>query len=211
MKKIEVTPRDGAGYTLEKRGETWFLTAPIEARADQTQVQRMLDLLSAASKEKLAATDLKRFDLDPPALERHHRRPDVRLRHHQPAHPGAVRRHRRQRVSGVAYYASLVPRAADRLLTHSLFNQGEKPVGFTFKIFSVEQKDGKWTLRPAAAAEKERPEPGRSQPLGRRLALRLQPASRSRRAAKPAPETMQREAGGRQDAHLRRGAEENPS
>jgi hypothetical protein len=47
-----------------------------------------------------------------------------------------------------AYYASLVPRASDRMLTHSLFNEREKAIGFKFKGFSVQQQDGKWTLSP---------------------------------------------------------------
>ena len=44
----------------------------------------------------------------------------------------------------------------DRLLTHSLFNQNEKPTSFTFKDFRVEQKEGKWTISPEVA-ETERP------------------------------------------------------
>jgi hypothetical protein len=155
VKKIEVAPRDAPGYTLEKRGETWFLSAPIEARADQSQVQRMLDLLSAASKEKLAATDLKRFDLDPPAVR-------VSMDGQAFSFGGTNPLSQDQYVGtadGVylvsAYYASLVPRALDRVLTHSLFNEGEKAVGFKFKGFSVEQKDGKWMLAPRPSSDKE--------------------------------------------------------
>ncbi len=157
VKKIEVAPRNSPGYTLEKRGETWFLTAPIEARADQTQVRRMLDLLSAASKEKLAATDLKRFDLDPPALK-------VSMDAQTFSFGGTNPLSQDQYLGtggGVylvpAYYAALVPRASDRVLTHSLFNESEKAVGFKFKGFNVEQKDGKWTLAPPPSADRERP------------------------------------------------------
>jgi hypothetical protein len=156
VKKVEVASRDAPGYTLEKRGETWFLAAPIEARADQTQVRRMLDLLSAASNEKLAATDLKRFDLDPPALR-------VTM-DGQTFSFGGTNPLSQDQYLGTgdsvylvsAYYASLVPRAADRVLTHSLFNESEKAVGFRFKGFSVEQKDGKWTLAPKPPSDKER-------------------------------------------------------
>jgi hypothetical protein len=156
VKKIEVAPRAAPGYTLEKRGETWFLTAPIEARADQTQVQQILGLLTAASKEKLAATDLKRFDLDPPALQ-------VSMDGQTFSFGGTNPLSQDQYLGtgdGVylvsAYYASLVPRTSDRVLTHSLFNESEKAVGFKFKRFSVEQKDGKWTLAPQPSADKER-------------------------------------------------------
>jgi hypothetical protein len=56
-----------------------------------------------------------------------------------------------------AYYASLVPRASERVLTHSLFNESEKAVGFKFRDFSVEQKDGKWTLAPRPSSDREAP------------------------------------------------------
>jgi hypothetical protein len=155
VKKIAVTPRSAPAYTLEKRGETWFLTAPIEARADQTQVQRMLELLSAASKEKLAATDLRRFDLDAPALQ-------VSMDAQTFSFGGTNPLSQEQYVGtgdGVymvsAYYASLVPRASDRVLTHSLFNESEKAIGFKFKGFSVAQKDGKWILAPRPPSDKE--------------------------------------------------------
>ncbi len=157
VKKIEVAPRSAPGYALEKRGETWFLTAPIEARADQTQVQRMLDLLSATSKERLAATDLRRFDLDPPALK-------VSMDGQAFSFGGTNPLSQDQYLATgdsvylvSTYYASLVPSASDRMLTHNLFNESEKAVAFKFKGFSVEQKDGKWTLAPQPSADNERP------------------------------------------------------
>jgi len=155
VKKIEVAPRSGPGYTLEKRGETWFLAAPIEARADQSQVQRLLDLLSATSKEKLAATELQRFDLDPPAVK-------VTMDGQTFAFGTINPLTREQYIAsgdGIylvsTYYASLVPSSSDRLLTHSLFNEGEKAVAFRFKAFAVEQKDGKWTVTPPLAGEEQ--------------------------------------------------------
>jgi len=189
IKKIDVMPRDGAGYALEKRGETWFLTAPLEARADQTQVQRILDLLSASSKEKLAATELKRFDLDPPALKVAF---DGQAFSFGTTNPLTQDQYLAT-GDGVylvsTYYLSLIPTRAERLLSHSLFNQDEKPVSFAFKHFRVEQKEGKWTVSPEAA-EKERPS---QDDLNRwaddwRLASSLltQPWS-----GKPTPETVQ--------------------
>ena len=156
VKKIEIAPRDGAGYTLEKRGEVWFLTSPLEARADQTQVQRVLDLLSASSKEKLAATDLKRFDLDPPVLKI---TVDGQTFSFGTTNPLTQEQYLAT-VDSVymvsAYYLSLIPGQPDRMLTHSLFNQNEKPMGFAFKDFRVEQKEGKWTVLPEVG-EAERP------------------------------------------------------
>ena len=156
VKKIEVTRRDGPGYTLEKRGEVWFLASPLQVRADQSQVQRLLDLLAATSKEKLAATDLKRFDLDPPTLKV---TIDNQVFSFGTTNPLTQEQYLATGDSVYlvsSYYLSLIPAQSDRLLTHNLFHQDEKPVSFAFKDFHVDQKDGKWTVVPAPA-EKERP------------------------------------------------------
>jgi hypothetical protein len=155
-KKIVVTRAEGASYTLEKRAETWFVTAPLEARADQSQVQRLLDLLSATSKEKLAAADLKRFDLDPPAVKV---AIDNQVFSFGTTNPLTQEQYLATGDSVYlvsSYFLSLIPTRGDRLLTHNLFHQDEKPVGFAFKDFRVEQKDGKWSVMPAPG-EKERP------------------------------------------------------
>jgi hypothetical protein len=155
--KIVVEPRTGVAYSLEKRGEVWFLTTPTQARADQTQVQRILDLLSASSKEKLAATQLERFDLVNPTVK-------VTINDQSFAFGTTNPLTQEQYVAttdGVyllsAYFGSLAPSRADRMLTHRLLSENETPVGFTFKNFSVIQKDGKWTLTPQPAEESERP------------------------------------------------------
>ena len=155
--KISVKPKTGDGYTLEKRDQTWYLSAPMQARADQTQVQRILDLLAATSKEQLPATDLKRFDLDAPALS-------VTIDAQTFAFGTTNPLTQDQYIATGAnvylvqsYYASLVPASANRILTHNLFRPGETPTAFQFKSFNVTQQDGKWTLSPAPADEKERP------------------------------------------------------
>jgi len=155
--KIVVESRARGAYTLEKRGELWFLTEPMQARADQTQVQRILDLLSASSKEKLNATQLERFELLTPSLK-------VTIDGQAFAFGTSNPLTQEQYVAttdGVyllsAYFGSLAPTQADRMLTHRLLSEGETPVGFTFKGFNVTQKDGKWTLAPPPAREQDRP------------------------------------------------------
>ncbi len=155
VKKIEVVPAGGTGYAVEKRGDLWFLTSPMQARADATQAQRLLDLLSASSKEKLPATDLKPFELDHPAVA-------VKIDGQNFAFGTTNPLTQEQYVAtgdGVylvsAYYASLIPTRADRMIAHTLFSPAEKPVGFTFTSFRVEQKDGKWLVQPPTAAGKE--------------------------------------------------------
>ena len=117
----------------------------------------MLDLLSATSKEKLAATDVARFDLDRTCAS------SVKIDEQAFAFGMTNPLTQDQYLAsgdGVylvsAYYASLIPAQAERMLAHNLFQPKETPVGFTFKAFSVVQKDGKWTLVPPPAEGADR-------------------------------------------------------
>jgi hypothetical protein len=155
-KKIVVVPKKGDGYTLEKRDNVWYLSAPVQARADQTQVQRILDLLSASSKEQLPAADLKRFDLDAPMLRVSIDGQTFAFGTMNPLTQEQYIATGQNVYLVQSYYGSLVPATADRMLTHNLFRSGETPTAFSFRSFNVTQKDGKWTLSPAPP-EKERP------------------------------------------------------
>ena len=71
VKRVRIEPQGAAPIELEKDGDEWFLVQPLRARAERSQVDRLLDLLSARSREKLAATQLERFDLGGAPLSRH--------------------------------------------------------------------------------------------------------------------------------------------
>lgn len=157
IKRVVIEPRSGKGMVLERQGEDWFLTQPLQARADRGQVDRLLDLLSAKSREKLTAADLQRFELDAPELK-------VSFDGHSVAFGTTNPLSQDQYVlsgDGVyllpAYYRSLVPQTPERVLTHALFRGDEKPVGFALRRFRVEQRDAKWTLSPAPADAQSRP------------------------------------------------------
>jgi hypothetical protein len=157
VKRIVIEPRNAAAIELRRQGEGWELAQPLQARADRAQVSRLLDLLGAKSKEKLAATDLARFDLEAPALK-------VTFNDLLVAFGGNNPLTQDQYVlSGnavyllSAYYRSLVPDRTERLLTHALLREDEKPAGFVLPGFKVEQRDGKWQVEPGPASDKERP------------------------------------------------------
>lgn len=151
VKRVVIEPRNGKAMILEKQGEDWFLAQPVQARADHGQVERLLDLLSAKSREKLAATDLQRFELDTPELK-------VSFDGHTVAFGTANPLSQDLYVlsgDGVyllsPYYRSLVPQSPERVLTHALFRRDEKPVAFVLRQFRVEQRDASWVLSPAPA------------------------------------------------------------
>jgi hypothetical protein len=154
VKRIVIEPTGHSAIELERRAEGWVLVKPIEARADRTQVGRILELLSAQSREKLDATDLARFDLDAPELK-------VRFDEHMIAFGTTNPLSQEQYVrSGDSVYLlggqylTLVPREPTRLLTHALFRDSEKPVAFQLEAFRIEQDKGNWRLSPEPAGEK---------------------------------------------------------
>jgi len=58
-----------AAVTFEKEKGFWRLTAPNQTRADQASVQRILSIIAAKSKEKIAITDLEKFGLNNPSVK----------------------------------------------------------------------------------------------------------------------------------------------
>lgn len=154
--RIVIEPKGAPRIELHKQDEDWMLIQPFTARADRTQIDRMLDVLAARSNEKLAASDLQRFDLDAPAMRVTFNDTAIAFGTSNPV-GGDQYVHAGDGVYLLApYFRSLVPDDAQRLLTHALLRPSEKPVAFVLPGFSVVQQDGKWAMTPAASSEKER-------------------------------------------------------
>ncbi|HVY07090.1 MAG TPA: DUF4340 domain-containing protein [Burkholderiales bacterium] len=68
VSRITVEPKSGAAIKLEKRGNSWYMTAPFAVLAETTQVDRLVDIVNANAKQKLANADLPQLDLEPPAV-----------------------------------------------------------------------------------------------------------------------------------------------
>ena len=69
---ISVEHPTKATVSLEKVDGFWRLTAPKQTRADQASVQRILSIIAAKSKEKVAVSnsaDLEKFGLNNPKLK----------------------------------------------------------------------------------------------------------------------------------------------
>jgi hypothetical protein len=159
VQKVRIEPQDAPPIELEKRGEAWFITAPMAGRADQSQVDRLLDLLQASSTEKLPAAELARYDLDRPRLKVQF---DGQVLAFGTTNPLTQEQYVLAGDSVYllsSYFASVVPSRPDRLLTHALFRPGEKPAAFTLKTFRVTQQDAKWIVEPPLPEGKEPPGP----------------------------------------------------
>lgn len=136
--------------TLERRDAQWQITAPLKARADEFQVLRMLTILEAQPTAQLPATDLARFDLQPPAAR-------LIIDEVEYAFGGINTVTREQYVMrgdtvyvvGLRHGAAL-PANVAALVRRVLLAEQEQPVAIALPEFSLRQNDGRWTLTPAA-------------------------------------------------------------
>lgn len=135
---------------LERRDAQWQITAPLKARADEFQVLRMLTILEAQPTLQMPATDLERFDLQSPAAL-------LTIDGVEYAFGGINTVTREQYVQrGDTVYAVALrhgaglPANALSLVRRVLLSEQEQPVAITLPEFSLSQKDGNWTLTPAA-------------------------------------------------------------
>ncbi len=137
---------------LEKTGGQWLITAPITARADPHQMQRLLAILDARAASRLAATELSRFDLD---------RPVARLTANtQTFSFGMINTVAREQyvLTGDAVYpvelrhGAALPADVTPLISKQLLTDDEVPVAFDLGNFAVKRSAGKWIVTSADAA-----------------------------------------------------------
>ncbi len=150
-KSIRIEIAGNPPLVLERTASEWKLTAPFAARANNSQVQRLLELLDATSKDRFAAAGLARYDLNEPYAR-------VTI-NQQTFGFGAVNEMSREQYvltqDGIypvsLRYGTLLPKNALQLVSLQLFAPDEAPVAFEFGEFKLVQQDGKWQLTPPAA------------------------------------------------------------
>jgi hypothetical protein len=146
--------RPGAGaISLEKKSGGWKVTAPLSARADETRVQRLLSIVEAKSAAKMPATELARFELDPPSATL-----TIGKQAFSFGMVNSLTREQYVMTDGAVYvvnprFGAGLPATPVDLASKQLFGPDEIPSRIALKDFSLEQRDGKWTLTPAPAGD----------------------------------------------------------
>jgi hypothetical protein len=135
---------------LEKQQESWFLTAPFSARGDELRVQRLLEVLGATAAHKLSATDLARFELEPPQA-----RVTIDRQVFSFGMVSPVTREQYVLTDGAVFavhprYGTALPVLPAEMASPRLLGATEKAVGIESRAFTVEQRDGRWVQSPAA-------------------------------------------------------------
>ncbi len=140
--------RQGMSVALKKLGDHWRLTEPLQGRADEIKVGRILEILSATSPRRFPAIDLERFDLVQPALRLH-------IDNELFNFGGLVPVTNEQYVASgesvyllAPRYAAVLPRQPTDLLSPKLLAESEIPVGFELENIKVIQQDGNWRITP---------------------------------------------------------------
>jgi hypothetical protein len=159
VRSLEISIGSAPKITLERAETGWEIAAPFSARADNFQVQRLLELLDAKSNERFPATGLARYGLNEPYARVTIDRQEFSF--------GAFNEMSREQyvLSGDGVYllplryAAALPKTAFALVSKQLFAASEAPVDFDFGSFQVEQADGKstmkWTKKMAPATDTE--------------------------------------------------------
>ncbi len=153
VKSIRIERQGAPGIALEKKAGNWVITAPLVARADELRVQRLLEIAEAKSAHRMAAGGLERFELEQPSARL--------ILSGQTFSFGMVNAVTREQyvMAGDAVYAvsprygMALPANPIDLASRRLLGGGETPLRIELKDFTVEQRDGKWTLAPAPAGE----------------------------------------------------------
>ncbi len=153
LTSIRIERPGAAGIVLEKKAGGWVITAPLAARADESRVQRLIEIVEAKSAHKLAASGLDRFELERPAAS-------VTLAGQTFSFGlvNAVTREQYVMTGNAVYtvhprYGTALPAGPLDLASRQLLGPGEVPLRIELKEFTVEQRDGKWMLTPAPVGE----------------------------------------------------------
>ena len=153
VKSIRIERQGAPGMALEKKAAGWVVTAPFAARADESRVQRLLEIAEAKSAHRMAAGGLDRFELEQPVA-----RVTLAGQTFSFGMVNAVTREQYVLAGDAVYavhprYGMALPAGPLDLASRQLLGPVETPLRIEFKDFTVEQRDGKWTLTPPPAGE----------------------------------------------------------
>jgi len=142
-----------SAISLEKKSAGWRVTAPLSARADETRVQRLLSIVEAKSAVRMPATELARFELDPPSASL-----AIGKQAFSFGMVNSLTREQYVMTGDAVYtvhprYGAALPASPADLASKQLFGADEIPVRIALKDFSLEQRDGKWTPAPVPAGD----------------------------------------------------------
>ncbi|SER35797.1 protein of unknown function [Nitrosomonas sp. Nm51] len=136
--------RQGQEIELRRIGGDWHLMTPVFARADGTLVKKMLNVLSANSRQRFPLRDVENFNLDQPLVELY-----IDDEHFAFGGLAPVTNEQYLAINGDVYlvsprYATWVPVDPLDLADSKLLADDELPVRFELNGVSIRQQNGAW-------------------------------------------------------------------
>lgn len=150
VQRISVEKPGQPPIALHRTPAGWRLNSPFSARADGQAVERLLEILAAASSQRFPAADLGRFQLDQPLLRLTLNEQEFRFGTQNPL-SGEIYVATASQVFLVAprYLANALRMPAD-FAARSFLAEEEKPAGFDFADLKLTlQGDGTWSVLPS--------------------------------------------------------------
>jgi hypothetical protein len=156
--RIVIEPRGAPAIKLEKHDGTWRLVAPLAASAEMTQVDRLVDIVNANAKQKLANPDRAQLDLVNPPVR-------VTLNDQVVAfgRVNDITYEQYVEIAGNVYvvpplYGYGIPTDVTKLLGRRLLDSNETPVAFDFGRYKiVRDEKGTWSATGDFPVAKEAP------------------------------------------------------
>ncbi|SNX58760.1 protein of unknown function [Nitrosomonas ureae] len=131
---------------LKHSNNQWHLREPIEARADEEKIGKILEILMASSYQRLALEDLERFGLDQPYLQLHADNEYFGFGGFSP-----TTNQQYLATNNFAYlisprYALALPLTVSDLISPELLVPDEIPVRFEMEQWTAEFQNGEWRI-----------------------------------------------------------------
>jgi hypothetical protein len=149
ISRIRLTRPQQPGTVLEKNTAGWRLTAPLSARVNQFNVDRLLRVTRAKSEARVqTGVDLGQYGLDKPQAHLWFNDEEIAFGAPHPINNQIYVRYRDQIHLIPSHHYAPVSYRYDHYIDTRLLEEGRQPIGFRLPDFRLTLKDGVWRRLP---------------------------------------------------------------
>ncbi len=146
VQSLRIIVRQQQEIALKQSDNHWYLVKPVQARAEEKKIAKILEILTASSNQHLPLTDLGRFGLDQPNLQ-------LYVDDEYFGFGGFAPTINQQYVAtgDQVYlisprYALALPSSASDLINPQLLESNEIPIKFELNHLTVEFQNENWRI-----------------------------------------------------------------
>lgn len=148
--QLRIERPDHPAITLEKTGNAWTLTAPLQARANPFNVESLLRVLAAPGETRFPAAgqELAKFGLDRPQSRVRYGEVEIAFGSLHPLNSRIYVLHDNEIVLIPAHYLSSTVYPYTHFIDSRLFEENRRLTVVKLSDFTLAQKDGAWQKQP---------------------------------------------------------------